>query len=106
MIVEQRTYTAHPGMLGKWLKLYEEKALALQLKHLGELIGFFQSEVGTLNQVVHLWRYEDMGDRERRRAAMAADPEWQAFLKESAALGAMQTQETRFLKPVSFSPIQ
>jgi hypothetical protein len=62
--------------------------------------------VGTLNQVVHIWKYESMGDREKRRAAMVADPAWQAFLAESAALGALQTQESKILVPVSFSPLK
>jgi hypothetical protein len=106
MIIDQRTYTAYPVKLAKWIKLYEEKALPLQLKYLEGLIGFFQSEVGTLNQVVHLWKYEDMGDRERRRGAMVADPAWQAFLQESEALGALHSQESKILVPVSFSPIK
>jgi hypothetical protein len=106
MIIDQRTYTAYPGKLAKWIRLYEEKALPLQLKYLGELIGFFQTEVGPLNQVVHIWKYDSMGDRERRRAAMMADPAWQDFLKESEALGALHTQENKILSPVSFSPLK
>ena len=106
MIIDQRTYTSYPGKLAKWIKLYEEKALPLQLKYLGELIGFFQTEVGPLNQVVHIWKYDSMGDRERRRAAMMADPAWQDFLKESEALGALHTQENKILSPISFSPLK
>jgi hypothetical protein len=34
----------------KWLALYEEVGLPVQLRHLGNLIGFFQNEIGTLNQ--------------------------------------------------------
>jgi hypothetical protein len=106
MIVDHRTYTLHPLKLGKWLALYEEHALPIQLKYLGNLIGFFQTEVGPLNQVVHLWGFDDMGDRERRRAAMAKDPAWQGFLRKNEELGALMHQEDKIIVPVAFSPIK
>jgi hypothetical protein len=31
-----------------------------------------------------MWRFEDAGDRERRRAAMEADPRWQVFRAKAA----------------------
>jgi NIPSNAP len=106
VIVDHRTYTFHPLKLGKWLALYEEYALPVQKKHLGGLVGFFVTEVGPLNQVVHLWQYQDMRDRERRRAAMAKDPDWQEFLRRNEELGALMHQETKILVPVSFSPVK
>ena len=57
LYVDHRTYTFKPLKMGKWLALYEECALPVQLKYLGNLIGFFQTEIGTLNQVVHLWGF-------------------------------------------------
>ena len=106
MIVEQRTYNLHPTRLPKWVKLYEEYGLPVQLKHLGQLIGFFTSEIGTLNQVVHIWQYEDMADRQRRRAAMAEDPAWHEFMRRNEDLGALQYQENKILIPTAFSPIR
>jgi hypothetical protein len=32
-----------------------------------------------LTQVVHLWQYESLADREPRGDAMEAHPEWQAY---------------------------
>lgn len=106
MIVDHRTYTMHANKVPKWLALYEEFALPLQLKYLGNLIGFFQTEVGPLNQVVHLWGYESMADREQRRAAMAADPAWADFLRRSEELGAIMQAENKILKSVGFSPLK
>ena len=63
LYVDHRTYTFKPLKMGKWLALYEECALPVQLKYLGNLIGFFQTEIGTLNQVVHLWGFSDLNDR-------------------------------------------
>ena len=35
---------------------------------LGRLIGYFQTEIGDLNHVVHLWAYDSLEDRAARRA--------------------------------------
>ena len=105
MIVDLRTYTMVPGRLGPYLKLFEAEGLPIQLKHLGNLIGYFVTEVGTNNQVVSMWGYKDMADRERRRAAMEGDPDWVAYRKKSAETGNVQHQENKLLKSVPFSPL-
>lgn len=102
MIVDHRTYTVVHGKMAEYLERYQRLALPLQRKHLGHLVGFFVSEIGPLNQVVHLWAYKDIADREARRARLAADPEWQAFLK--ANTGSFTHQETKILRATSFSP--
>ena len=106
MVVDHRTYTLKPGMVGKWLKKFEADGLPLQEKHLGTLLGFFTTECGNLHQVVFMWRYESMADREERRAALDANPDWQQFISEVWDMDAIQSQEIKFLKPVSFSPVQ
>lgn len=106
MVIDHRTYTMHPLKLAKWLKLYEEFGLPVQLRHLGNLIGFFQTEIGPLNQVVHLWGFDTLEERQRRRAAMAIDPDWQEFLRRNEELGALLYQEDKIVVPVSFSPIK
>ncbi|MGI9228503.1 MAG: NIPSNAP family protein [Gammaproteobacteria bacterium] len=106
MIIDHRTYTFRPGTLKQWLNKYETEGLPLQKKHLGEFLGLFTTEVGNLHQVVFLWGYEDMADRERRRAKMEADPEWQKFIEEIWALQIIQTQEIKLLRSAKFSPIK
>jgi hypothetical protein len=105
MIVDMRTYTMVPGRLKAFLALYEAEGLPVQLRHLGKPIGYFTTEIGTQNQVVHLWGYESMADREQRRNAMEADPAWAAYRQKSAASGNLQYQENKILKSVSFSPL-
>lgn len=106
MYIDHRTYTLVPLKLGKWLDLYEEYALPVQKKYLGNLIGFFQTEIGTLNQVVHLWGFDDLNERQRRRAEMAKDPAWSDFLRRNEELGALVRQENKIVVPVRFSPIK
>jgi hypothetical protein len=105
MIVDLRTYTMVPGRLASFLDLYEKEGLPIQIKHLGKPIGYFATEVGTLNQVVHLWGYASMAEREQRRTAMEKDPDWIAYRKKSSAAGNIQHQENKILKSTSFSPL-
>ena len=55
MFVEQRTYTLVPGSQGEWLEQYEKYGLEIQTEILGRLVGYFSTEFGALNQVVHMW---------------------------------------------------
>ena len=80
-----RTYTVRPLRTKDFLLLYERAALTLQKKYLGHLIGFFVSEIGALNQVVHLWGFESLAERERRRQLMEQDPGWNLY--RNALLG-------------------
>ena len=41
-------------------------------------------------------------DRERRRAAMAADPAWATYLKKVADTGALVKMQNRIVKPTAF----
>lgn len=106
MIVDLRTYTVKPGKLAAYVKLYQEHGWPLQQKYLGECLGWYTVAEGSLNTVVHMWRYDSQADREARRAAMAKDPGWQNFIKLSEEAGYLLAQENKFLAPTSFSPVQ
>lgn len=101
MIVDHRTYTLRAGTLPAYVKLYESQGYPVQTRHLGEPLGWYTSmDIGALNQIVHLWAYEDLADRAKRRAAMQADPEWQAFLQQATPM--IMTMENKILSPAPF----
>ena len=102
MIFDHRTYTCRPGTMPKQLKLYEEHGMKAQVRHLGEPVLYGFTETGNVNSYVHVWAYEDAADRAKRRAAMQADPEWQAFLAKSAEAGNLVSQENKILVGASF----
>jgi hypothetical protein len=106
MYYEMRTYTLKPTKLADWLALYKTAALAVQQEYLGNLVGFFTTELGHVNQVVHIWAYASLDDRMARRTAMAADPRWQDFARQNQALDAVVTLESRMMRPTDFSPLQ
>jgi len=105
MIYEMRTYTLKPTRVADWLALYKQEALAVQQEHLGNLVGFFTTEFGVANQVVHIWAYESLDDRSARRARMAADPRWAAFGAKNKELDAVVELKSSILKPTDFSPL-
>ena len=106
MLLDVRTYTCRPGLIKKHLALYAELGKPAQTKHLGQPLAYMTTETGNVNQYIHIWAYENAADRERRRAAMQADPEWITFTEESAKLGALEHQENRLMRPVEFFPIK
>lgn len=104
MIVEERIYRIRPGRMTQYLKLVREEGLAIQKPILGNLIGYFVTEMGPLNHVVHLWGYADLADRTVRRKALADDPRWQAFTPKLSEN--IDTMENRILLPADFSPLR
>lgn len=104
MIVDEHIYTFYPGKLEEFLRLYEQEGLEIQTRILGNLIGYFTTDIGPMNQIVHLWGFADYADREKRRVELLSNPVWKAYLPKVRAL--MVNQETKMLRPTKFSPIR
>ncbi len=102
MLFDVRTYRVRPGGLKAHFEVYEKFGKAPQTRHLGQPLVYMRTETGDPNEYVHIWVYENAGDRERRRAAMQADPDWQDYLKRSAELGALVSQSNKLMVPVDF----
>jgi hypothetical protein len=103
MIVEERIYTLEAGTAAQYLKLYEAEGIEIQKRILGNMVGYFSTEVGPLNQIIHMWGYDSFEDRMTRRAALGADPGWQAYIAKIRPL--ILRQENKILIPAPFSPI-
>lgn len=100
MFVEERIYTVVPGKAPDFLKLYETEGMAIQARHLPAMVGYYSSDIGALNLIVHQWAFEDINQRVAMRAGMVADPDWQAYLKKLMPL--ILQQESRMLVPAPF----
>lgn len=106
MLIEERCYVLNaeytPAM---YLEAYRKSgALDLQTKTLGRLLGYFVTEIGELNAVVHLWGYESFEDRSHRRALLSAEPLWQDYLVSIRPM--LKSMNNRLLAPTDFSPIR
>ncbi len=97
MIIEMRTYTLRPGTAAAFEERFVEGLSArLQFSNLG---GLWRSEVGGLNQVVHLWPYESFEARERIGNEARKTGKWPPKTQEFIIL-----QENKIIQPAPFSP--
>ena len=67
MLVEQRTYTFRPGQAGNLLEAYVDGICEMQIRILGNMVGYFTTDIGPLNQTVHLRGDDSLDERMRRR---------------------------------------
>lgn len=83
-VYELRTYSLHVGKMKEAVKLYSEIGYPI-LERSGlakKLVGYFQADTGTINQLVHLWKFDSDADRRAHWAALYAN---EAFIEEFAA---------------------
>src|ERR1700693_3428782 len=101
MLYEMRVYTLQPGKVAAFQELIEKEALPVISKY-SKLVGWWSTEVGSLNEVVHIWAYEDPNHRERARKAQGEDPQLQAFRPKAQAM--IVSQYNKILVPATSSP--
>jgi hypothetical protein len=97
MLYEVRTYTLRPGTVGDFEARFTKRQ-PVREKH-SKLGAFWHTEVGALNQVVHVWPYEDLQHRMAVRAAMAKDAELQQI---PGGRDLIVAQESDIMMPAPF----
>jgi hypothetical protein len=73
-VFELRTYDVHPQHVPAYVKATKEN-FHLRTAH-SVLNGFWVTEIGGQNQMVHIWEYESLTQRKAVRDALAADASW------------------------------
>ena len=76
MIQELRTYTLKPGTIGEVVKAASTVAREIRGNDYGKLEGYWQTEIGPLNQVMHLWSYADLNERAKLRDELSKNARW------------------------------
>jgi len=97
MIYEMRTYTLKPGSVPQWEANFAA-GLPSRTKY-SELGGLWHTEIGPLNQVVHIWPYDDLNQRADVRAKSSQEPDW-----PPKSDGALLNMESQIFIPAPFSP--
>jgi hypothetical protein len=80
MIYEFRTYRIAPRTLAEVERIFGE-AYEHRKKY-SELTAFWHTEIGPLNEIVHVWAYKDLAERARIRAEAAKDPHWPPKIRD------------------------
>jgi hypothetical protein len=97
MIYEFRTYDIKPGSLAEVEKRFGEGYE--KRKKYSELFAFWHTEIGPLNQIIHVWPYKDLEERARIRAAAVKDKVWPPATSEF-----LVAQRSDIFVPASFCP--
>src|SRR5271163_837897 len=97
MIYEVRTYTFRAGTVAEFEERFA-KRLPLREKH-SKLGAFWHTEFGPLNQVLHVYPYDDLQHRTRVRAALAQDTAWNQL---PGGGDLVVSQEAEIMNPAPF----
>src|SRR2546428_14022439 len=96
MIYEIRTYKLKPGSLGEVEKRFGE-AYEYRKKY-SPLTAFWHTEIGPLNEIIHVWGYQDLAARAKIRAEAAKDADWPPQTSES-----IRTMRSEIINPSPFA---
>ncbi len=101
-IYELRTYDIYVGKIGEAVALYRDEGWPALEKHSDKLVGYFTGDIGAMNQIVHLWKFEDDADRRAHWARVFGDDEFMAFAGKLRPL--VQKQQNKLLMNAPFGP--
>lgn len=73
-VYELRVYQIKPESAKPFMELSKEW-LHLRTQH-SVLIGYWTSEIGGINDMVHIWEYDSLDHRAKVRQALANDASW------------------------------
>lgn len=102
--VDERTYTITYAQVPQYIAITKALAKPIVDDSGWRLIGYFFSITGTINQVVHLWYWDNHGQREACQTKAVTDPRWAVY--QAGNGHRVVDQNNRYLVPTSFSPIQ
>jgi hypothetical protein len=94
-----------PRGVAEAVKLYQEIGFPVlqKGKHDKKLVGYFQADTGTINQLLHLWKFDDDADRRGHWAAVYANKDFtDGFASKFRPL--LMTQEVKLLQAAPWAP--
>ena len=97
MIHEFRTYDLKPGSIAAYIERVSD--VIEERKKLSPLVGYFYTEVGRLNRVLHIWQYDSVEHRDDMRAEAVARGNW-----PPKTMDLIEHQYSEIFVPASFLP--
>jgi len=104
-LYELRTYQLYVGKMGEAVKLYQELGFPALQKggHDKKLVGYFQTDTGMVNQLIHLWKFDDDNDRRAHWAGVFANKDFvEGFASKFRPL--VMTQEVKLMTAAPWGP--
>ena len=104
MIYNYRVYTLKPGAIPDYMAAVRDFALPIRKKYGIKLAGWYYSDIGDLDEVVHIWAYKDEAHMAEAQAQVSADPEWQEKYIPSIR-GLITAQRAYVMLSPDFAPV-
>jgi hypothetical protein len=98
-IYELRTYAVIVGKMSEVVSHYKNEGWPALAKHPQKLVGYFTGDVGAINELIHVWKFDDDADRRAFWAGVFADPEFMAFVAKIRPLIAHQNNKLMLSAP-------
>jgi hypothetical protein len=98
-IYELRTYDVVVGKMAEVVSLYNTEGWPAIQRHPERLVGYFTGDVGAINQVIHLWKFEDDADRRAFWAGVFADEAFMDFARKLRPLLLSQNNKLMLASP-------
>jgi len=76
LIYDMRIYDVKPGAVPQYMEAVREISLKIRADHGVKLAGWYYTDIGPLNRIVHIWAYRDYAHYQEAREAVHADPRW------------------------------
>jgi NIPSNAP len=103
MIFDMRTYDLVPGGIEAYKAAVKELALPIRERYGIRLAGWYYTEIGTLNRVVHIWAFRDWAHLNEAKAQFRKDPDWAGkYLPRVQSL--IVAQHSQVVHAADFSP--
>jgi NIPSNAP len=103
MLIEESTLIMKPGSLPPYWVGYNTHGIAAGEVATSHLFGVFVSTVGRLHQVLHYRVYPNESALRAHRRALAANEQWQAFMKIVGPMTA--SADSKLMTPAPIAPM-
>jgi hypothetical protein len=103
-VYEMRTYTLYVGKMAEAIELYKNVAWPVLEQYQHHLVGYFTGDIGAMNQIIHVWKFEDDAARRAFWAELFANKDFQAFAKQFRPFILNQENKLMFSAPWGPTP--
>lgn len=106
-LYEMRVYEVVPGRMPALNQRFANITGSFFEKHGIRVVGYWETVVGTSNQLIYMLRWESLAERERIWDKFASDPEWVAARTKTEEHGPIVARVTNsILRPTDYSPMK
>lgn len=101
-IFELRTYCVVVGKMAEVTDLYTREGWPAMRKYQDRLVGYFTGDIGAINELIHLWKFDDDADRRAFWKSVYSDPEFMAFAVKLRPM--LSSQQNKLLMSAPWGP--